>query len=152
MILLRNKDAIANTHDLAGTFAGLMDLYELNYIGLRRLVPKVPEAGVCLVSQVEHALDLYLTIGDRFRYTTELNLTYRFPRGDGRVPEPDLRVRVYHDARQAEVMAVQLRHLPAFDASIQSELYARWHANRFLYKWLNYLLHQGHRFEAATDR
>ncbi|MDX1654149.1 MAG: DUF1249 domain-containing protein [Candidatus Competibacteraceae bacterium] len=135
--------------DLSGTFAGLMDLYERNYIGIRRLVPVIPPAGVCLISRVSGGLDLHLSVLERFPYTSELELTYHFQRQGQRLAEPQLRLRVYHDARLAEVMSAHLRHWPAFQAEgseAYSQLYARWHVNRFLYKWLSYCLHQGHLF------
>lgn len=136
--------------DLAGTFAGLMDLYERNYISIRRLVPVVPPANTGLVSQAPGGLDLHLQVIERFRYTTELSLTYYFVRPEGRIPEPDLCLRIYHDARLAEVMSGRLRHWPAFEMAEEAvglqHLRARWRVNRFLYKWLGYCLHQGHRF------
>lgn len=145
MILLRSDD-IRFAQDLSGTFAGLMDLYERNYINLRRLAPTLPPVGVTLVSQVSAGLDLHLQVVERFRYTTELSLTYYFERNQQWVPEPDLRIRIYHDARLAEVMSAHLRHWPAFAEEQHTELRSRWHVNRFLYKWLNYCLYQGHFF------
>ena len=149
MILVRN-DTCPNTHELAGTFAGLMDLYECNYIGLRRLLPVFPAPGDALISQVPGSLDLHVKVLEHFRYTTELSLTYYFQRHNQSIPEPDLTIRIYHDARMAETMSAQLRHWPAFAASKHTALHHRWHVNRFLYKWLNYCLHQGHRFDTAS--
>ncbi|MDQ2695503.1 MAG: DUF1249 domain-containing protein [Pseudomonadota bacterium] len=148
-----NVDRWARLNDLSGTFAGLMDLYERNYINMRRLLPAVPEAGTSLVSHVPVGLSLHLTVVERFRYTTELSLTYHFVRDGRRLAEPDLRARVYHDARQAEVMSAQLRQWPrvSFDdhSPLSFDLHARWQVNRFLYKWLNYCLYQGHCFSAT---
>lgn len=151
---------ICNTHtphdgldNRPGSFAGLMDLYERNYINIRRLAPRLPPPGSSRLSQAPRSLDLHLHVIERFRYTTELCLTYHFQRTDGLLAEPDLQIRVYHDARQAEVMSARLRHRPQFH-SIEDEtgtLHARWHVNRFLYKWLNYCLYQGHCF-ARSDR
>lgn len=131
-----------------GSFAGLMDLYEHNYINLRRLIPQMPPPGSHQRSQAAHSLDLHLHINEQFRYTTELCLTYHFQRDNGPVAEPDLHIRIYHDARLAEVMSARLRHRPLFDTDEDdnSTLYARWHINRFLYKWLHYCLYQGHCF------
>lgn len=136
-------------------FAELMDLYERNYIGIRRLIPAMPPASIRLVSQVPEGLSLHLEIIERFRYTTELSLTYYFMRADGRSAEPDLRIRVYHDARLAEVMAAHLRRWPAFqlddERGADSQLRSRWRVNRFLYKWLNYCFHQGHCFRTKLS-
>ena len=132
-------------------FAELMDLYERNYIGIRRLIPVMPPAPIRLVSEVPAGLSLHLDLTERFRYTTELSLTYLFPRVDGPSAEPDLRIRVYHDARLAEVMGAHLRRWPAFEIGDglgpETQLRCRWRVNRFLYKWLNYCLYQGHSFK-----
>jgi len=90
-----------------------MDLYERNYINMRRLAPVMPPARVWCVSRTPSGLDLHLGILERCRYTSELILTYQFGQDHGAmIAEPNLRIRVYHDARQAEVMAADLRHSP----------------------------------------
>lgn len=126
---------------------GLMALYEENYIRLRRLVPRVPEAGAVRVSRVPGCVDLYLEVIERAPYTTTLRLTYRFGDGDGARHEPDLLLRMQHDARTAEAVEI---HLPRgryrFDA--RRTLHRCWERNRFLHRWLGYCLHRGHRFEA----
>jgi len=153
MILLHDYDCRSRLQDWPGTFASLMDLYERNYIGIRRLIPVMPPVNACWVSRVPNGLPLHLEINERFRYTTELSLTYHFFREGGVVVEPDLRIRVYHDARLAEVMTAHLRSLPGFKTAEEStgaQLRYRWHVNRFLFKWLNYSLHQGHRFAESA--
>lgn len=135
--------------ELQGSFAGLMDLYERSYIGLRRLIPNLPPAGTHQTSRVGEGLDLHLQVVERFPYTAEVLLTYYFSSPSGTWAEPNVRIRIYQDAQQAEVMAAHLRHWPVFEASALQErqhLAARWHVNRFLCKWLNYCLYQGHRF------
>lgn len=150
MFVIHHDPARLGLQALPETFAGLMDLYERNYIGIRRLIPTVPPTRTRLVSAAPDSLSLHLEIIERFRYTTELSLTYYFPRNTGLIAEPDLRIRIYHDARLAEVTAAHLRRWPEFqigeEAASRTHLRARWHVNRFLYKWLNYCLHQGHRF------
>ena len=152
MILLSNRDVRANLQNAPGTFAGLMDLYECNYIGVRRLIRHMPAASSCRISQVPGGLDLHLEVLERFRYTTELTLTYHFLRDMGSVAEPDLRIRVYHDARLAEVLSAHLRNWPIETCSTnpKAQLLSRWHINRFLYKWLNFCLRQGHRFDETV--
>ena len=144
--MLIDEKKYVRVNDLTGTFAGLMDLYERNYISLRRLLPDLPEEGVWMVSEVPSGLSLYAQVNSRFRYTTELTLTYVFGAADNRRLQPNLKLRIYHDARQAEVMSADLRHWPVFKSDYCTELYARWRVNRFLCKWLSYCLHQGHCF------
>ena len=148
IMLLTCQEPRARTRAPHWDFAGLMDLYERNYILARRLVPVPPDDGAARVSHVAGGLDLHLSLLERHPYTTDFLLTYRFDREDGKHLEPDLHIRVCHDARVAEVLAAQLRRSPAFrfvsDGPV--ELAARWRANRFLFKWLSYCLHQGHSF------
>lgn len=157
MILLPTPHVRSILRSAPGTFATLMDLYECNYINMRRLLPIAPKIPVDLVSRIPGGLDLHLRLVERFRYTSELVLTYEFVQNGTRVAEPDIRIRVYHDARLAEVMAAHLRHCPAFDNESLSgrhasatQLHSRWKINRFLFKWLNYCLRQGHRFDVSS--
>jgi len=142
----------SSTAGMARSFSALMDLYERNYILVRRLMPRPPDADTRWVSRVADGLPLELKMLERHRYTSDIRLSYRFERRGMIVLEPDLRVRVYHDARAAEVMAAHLRHLPDFPLPTESgmDIRDRWRVNRFLYKWLGYCLHQGHRFQDRT--
>lgn len=133
-------------HDLGE----LMAIYECNYIRLRQLIPDLAVVGQGGRSQVPGALDLHLTVSERNRYTTTLTLTYRFEDGQGNFPAPDIQVRIYHDARLAEVISCGRRrgHRHATYDSWRRDytLDAKWRINRFLQKWLGYCLRQGHRF------
>ena len=136
-----------------GGFAALMELYEHNYLQLRRLAPVLPDAHEMRVSHIPHALDLHLQSLERSRHTSELILTYHFRQASGADrAEPNLRIRLYHDARLAEACAAPPRH-PASTirathraGAADSPLLARWQLNRFLDRWLTYCLRQGHRF------
>ena len=161
MILLHPSSPSPNrplTLESPGTFAALMDLYEQNYIGIRRLLPVMPSTPVHRVSRTPSGLDLHFHLVERSRYTSELILTYQFDQKEGAfIAEPNLRIRVYHDARQAEVLAAHPRHYPPLATHSRScwahgpHLPNRWRINRFLYKWLSYCLHQGHRFAESLD-
>ncbi len=130
-------------------FPGLMALYEENYMRLRRLVPRFDAIDGSAVSRVSGCIDLHVTIIERSRYTTTLRLTYAFADGDDVRYEPDLRVRVQHDARTAEAMEVHMgRGRYHFDA--RRTLERSWERNRFLHKWLGYCLHRGHRFPGRS--
>ena len=117
-----------------GSFAALMELYENNYIYLRRLVPQLDGERDAQVSIVDRGPALHLEVVERCPYTTSLLLTHRFPRAHGDEALPDLQVRIYHDARVAEVL------------NAPGTLAWRWAANRFLNRWLRYCLGEGHGF------
>ncbi len=132
------------------SFAGLMEIYESNYIQLRRLCPDLHALQDEVVSRVAGAMDLHLRLIERSRYTTTVLLTYTFEDADGDERlNPNLIVRIYHDALQAEVLSRSCRlegevgvdHLPP-----EGALKCKWRLNRFLFKWLAYCCRQGHCF------
>jgi uncharacterized protein YqiB (DUF1249 family) len=128
----------------ARSFAGLMELYEQNYMRLRNIAPDLKVADEMISSVPEHQ-DLFLSITRRCRYTTMLRMTYRFEDEGEVLFEPDLHLKVYHDARVVEVQQLQSRSRgPLYLADLIEQ---KWLMNRFLYKWLGYCLYQGHYFQ-----
>ncbi|HSH41405.1 MAG TPA: DUF1249 domain-containing protein [Arenicellales bacterium] len=132
------------------SFAALMELYENNYIFIRRLAPDLDRSRDMVVSRVDGTPDLHMRVLERCPYTTSLLLTHCFR--EGRRPEviPDLRIRIYHDARVAEVLPdSRIRgfrywrdHAPPRSGTLEW----RWEVNRFLNRWLRYCLGEGHGF------
>lgn len=140
-----------------GSFGGLMALYESNYIKLDHLLGESRTGDVQAVSRTPGDLPLYLTqeAQDSQRYTQDLRLTYLFRNSGPAVADPDLRVRIYLDARVAEVRgwAVHHRHgvLLHLRRCYGRELDRRWARNMMLSKWLDYLLERGHSFQDVHD-
>jgi uncharacterized protein YqiB (DUF1249 family) len=131
-------------------FVSLMDLYENNFLRFRKLVPDLDALAEHAYSRINGCMGLHITVLDRSRFTTTLRMTYHFTEGSRLHSEPDLKLRVYHDARLVEVLSGHLKHgrqklehLPA-DAKLE-----KWKLNRFLFKWLGFCLHQGHQFKSA---
>ncbi len=128
----------------ARSFASLMDLYEYNYLRLRKIAPDLNIADE-MVSIVPDHHDLYMTVSERCKYTTMLNMTYRFGMPGKYICEPDLQLKVYHDAQLVEVQQLHSRSRGFLGINVEIE--HKWIMNRFLYKWLGYCLHQGHFFQ-----
>jgi uncharacterized protein YqiB (DUF1249 family) len=138
-----------------GTFTGLMTLYESNYIKLQQLASAMTWPAETIVSSSPRDKDLHVEIVRREPYTTTLRLTYWFDDAGIAAADPDLVVRVYHDARLVEAVSsgethrhVKLRELAK---SSTAELDRRWRLNMLLNKWLDYLFEVGHTL-GATDR
>ncbi len=131
------------------SFAALMDLYEHNYMRLKCLCPLIKDITGHVVSQVFEAHDLHLIIIEQSRHTTTFRLTYEMA---DNVQRPNLTLRIYHDARQAEVLSLGRNNLAGMGRGFtDAALLHRWKTNRFLYKWLNYCRRQGHGFDQSSS-
>lgn len=67
------------------------------------------------------------------------------PSGGAR-SDPDARLRVYHDARQVEVLDLRQTILPLRVEYQRPALETKWRVHLFLRKWLSFCLQQGHCF------
>ena len=130
------------------SFIHLMEMYEHNYIKLRLFCGNIKDLPEISVSKVSGVVPVQLEVLERASHTTTLMLSYCFEDGDKR---PDLKIQVYHDSRQADVISRNCRltgrDIRLWEKQIDSVLLCRWRLNRFLYKWLNHLEYQGHSFK-----
>ncbi|UCC15466.1 MAG: DUF1249 domain-containing protein [Gammaproteobacteria bacterium] len=137
-----------------GSFAALMSLYESNYVRLGWLLPDPRRFFGHLSSRVPDDLLLHIQLLERSRYTTTVRMTYFFEDDGERVADPDLKIRIYHDALLAEAMECTRRHrhtaLKSFDTRPGGELSRRWARNVMLNKWLEYCSEKGHRFVSSS--
>jgi uncharacterized protein len=142
--MLSDTTTIVSWRARPRSFAALMSLYESNYIRLGWLAGDPTQLAGHHRSSVRGDCDLLLSVLERGPYTTILQLTYLIDESGTRVERPDMRVRVYHDARLAEGHAWEGR------ARAERELHQCWARNVMLNKWLEYCVERGHRFSAAT--
>lgn len=123
-------------------FVALMGLYESNYLRLVQLAGDLRTLPDSSVSRVEGDCTLVLSVCERARYTSELLLTYLLPtRQCPAVLErvPDLRLRLYHDARLLEARGEG-------GVAPERELHRCWARNMMVNKWLEYCAERGHGF------
>ena len=136
-----------------GTFTGLMSLYESNFIKLRSLAADLDWPADAIVSVSTRDQALHAEVLRREPYTTTLRLTYWFDDAGIAVPEPDLVLRVYHDARLVEAVSSAEPHrhakLREWTRAGRTELDRRWRGNMFLNKWLDYLFEVGHSLDGG---
>lgn len=137
------------------SFAGLMTLYEDNYRRLRQLIDPLADPPEEAVSCVTDDPDLHMEALQRCPYTTTLRLTYWFRGEHEWLPDPDLIVRIYHDARVAEVTSCcefhRHRLLRPWITPGGEEIRQRWTRNQMFHKWLEFCLEKGHRLTAMTE-
>lgn len=130
-------------------FPEMMRLNETNYAQLRRLLPGGRE-GESITYQINSAR-YRLTIEESTRYTTRINLCQTAP-AVSYWSLPAMSVRLYHDARVAEVCSTQqiYRFKARYDYP-NNKLHQRdekHQINQFLAEWLRYCLLQGTMAEA----
>ena len=130
------------------SFSSLMDLYEYNYLRLRKIVPDLKIADEMISVSPGH-LDLFLSVTERCKYTTMVRMTYQFHKDDKLVCQPDMHIKIYHDARNAEVQdRLDRKHRRIYSGET---LQQKWLLNKFLYKWLGYCIYQGHFFHPVSN-
>ena len=135
------------------SFVALMSLYESNYIRLGWLAGNLRGLRGAYRSRIEGDCDLLLTVIEQCAYTSILELTYEMPAARGALYCPDLRLRVYHDARLVEAEELNGTKAQAgskVPACAERELRQRWVRNMMLNKWLEYCAERGHRFAGTA--
>lgn len=129
-------------------FAWLMGLYAENYLSIRQVIDiaGIPEGRT--VSSIGDGLDLHIDVLARHRFMLELRLSYGFSDPLTGRPDPSAYVRVYSDARQAEVthcyVGQRWQDVLGVHPSSRTVFAHRLRMNTFLSKWLAYLVLAGH--------
>lgn len=140
------------------TVGMLLELLEENYRLLLCLAPDLRRLSGAHRAP-GRGTDLYLEVIEQAPYTTLLRLTYRFPpqpAGRGEMEllclDPDARLRVSHDARQVEVIALRQTVLPLLVGEERlATLKSKWDANWFLSKWLDFCVREEHRVFLSNE-
>ena len=135
-------------HPLPTRFSYLMGLYAENYSRLTRVFGPERLALGRFMSKAGDGLDLTLEVLEQHRYTLDLRLSYLFRDEHSGNPDPSAHVRLYRDARMAEVTTCYvgsrledvLGRFPSPKAAVDHRL----RMSSFLGKWLEYLEGQGH--------
>jgi uncharacterized protein YqiB (DUF1249 family) len=129
----------------------LQQVQEEIYRQLQLLIPEQVVLHDAFQSSVNGSPLLHLEVLERHPYTHFLRLTYLFEKGTGSRTAPNAHIRMYADARIAEVTSFdpgQACRRSAHPWYPHRPLMQRlWRENVALDKWLGYLLQQGHRFD-----
>ncbi len=132
-------------------FPEMMRLNEINYARLMRLLPSGAEqVGASIPYLINHT-EYRLIIEESTQYTTRVNISQVDLIADY-LSLPSMSVRLYHDARVAEVCATQqISHFKARYDYPNKKLNQRdekHQINQFLAEWLSYCLGYGMLAEA----
>ena len=125
------------------TYSSLSEVFELNFKKISRLVPLLPSIKGDLIGIKKPSNDLYFLCHEKSKYTGTYTLTHRVNSSHGVINRPDIRFKLYFDAKLLEVDSIckETRinsHHPLIndcsDLAFQLEL------NVFMLRWLDYCL------------
>lgn len=144
MVSFLEQDAL----NLKPRLSRLQQVQEEMYRQLQLLIPDQVAHFDSFQSRVAGSPLLRMEILERHPYTWFMRLTYQFDNDQEPELAPDAHIRLYQDARMAEVTsfnAGQGCRRSAHPWYPARQLFLRnWRQNRAMDKWLGYLLHQGH--------
>jgi uncharacterized protein YqiB (DUF1249 family) len=126
----------------------LQDVQEEIYRQLQLLIPEQVIHFDSFISEVPDSPILRMDVLERHPYTQFFRLTYAFDGTGEQALQPDAHIRMYKDARLAEVTSFdpdQGCRRTASPYYPHRQLFQKtWRQNLALDKWLGYLLQQGH--------
>jgi len=133
-------------NEIGATFDSLMEVFEHNYILVRRLLGDLRHLSDQQSLRNDNGPDILVECTERGPYTFTLKFTHQLFAMANTQQMPVIRVRIYMDARSAEVWEHKANTTCLKDEAI-SCLKRRWRRNRFLLRWLTYLLQQGYQLD-----
>ncbi len=145
MQLIRKKPDLYN----------MMQVYEGNYRRLMGVLPRLREIRGSVVSELHGRPVLFVDMVEQCKYTSLLAITHYLSVDSRQVADMLMKVRVYHDARLAEVSDYQRqsRFLPVYSYPNRRmyQPYEKRQVNLFLSEWLRFCLRYGCQFEDLAD-
>lgn len=147
--------AVLEEEMYAYTVGDTVELYERNYAKLLELIPLLRQLDLkcALTANYEHTLRAELL--ERGPYSVLLRLRYGVNDPIPWLRDMEMQVRLYHDARVAEVVAYQHhQHFRARYEIPNRGMLGRWEkrqVNVFLGEWLNHCLEAGFRLAVSSD-
>ena len=124
------------------------------YRHLIMLLPTDFKAGEKFRSVTGRGPDLWLDFLECHKYTDFLRLTHKFVDADNIDVAPNAHLRIYHDARLAEVTSFSdlqgIRRYSGPWLPARHVYYRQYKQNRAMLKWLEYLHDLGHSSDSLT--
>ena len=133
----------------------MMAVYEGNYRKLMRIIPDIRLLHGTVYSEFNGRPILFLEVLEQCKYTSMLAITHYLSLEDRLVTDFFMELRVYHDARLAEVSdyqhQTQLLPVYSYPNKQMYQPYEKQQVNLFLEEWLQYCLRYGCQFEQLAD-
>ena len=133
----------------------LEQICESNYLKLLDLIPDLHKINTAAIGQFPNKPSLHLKIIERNAYTLTVQLTHCFLDAPDKHIEPAVKIRLYGDAKLAEVLRDHSRVdvFRAITDTGQSKqiMDYKWSLNYFLGKWLDYCLQTDYQFDTEVE-
>ncbi len=121
----------------------LLAVCEVNYARLLRLMPDCDTTDLSYSFEIKEGLHYRVQIVDSSRYTSTVELV-QLAKGIPSFLQPVMQIRLYHDARVAEVLSAQhigsLQPSYAYPNAKMHQRNEKEMTNRFLSEWLAFCL------------
>lgn len=125
-----------------------MAICQLNYGRILRLLPEMQASArrQFSLSYQAREVQVSLWVEEAFRYTSTVVMQQTQTGGSPWLESPDIVVRLYHDARMAEVVCTRRRQLSGVYHYPNEQMHQpdeKYQLNQFLAEWLNQCLRFG---------
>ena len=132
----------------------LAKICESNFEQLFRLIPHLCSFQKSATGKAINKTALHVQILERSKYTLTIELNYCFGNTSSELILPAIKIRVYLDAKQVEVIKhhAKKRVSSVYKSPAQSVeiLHYKWRLNYFLQKWLNHCLLTPYQFKSNS--
>ncbi len=133
----------------------LEQICESNYQKLLKLIPDLTRFNDGAIGYSPRNTPLHVAVIDRTAYTLTIELSHCFSQPQQALIVPAVRIRVYLDAKLAEVLSDHARAGVARvfkDARLSRDIMTyKWRLNYFLQKWLDHCLKKSYQFNASAS-
>ncbi len=125
------------------TYSEVSQLFELNYQKILKLIPLLKQTTYSSMIKHDSENDLYLFVEETTPYTGTYILTHQLDTPSGVINRPDIKFKIYFDAKLLEVISVCnetiLNSSHPYLAQC-SDMNIQWELNTFIENWLDYCL------------
>ncbi len=125
------------------TYTQVADLFECNYQKILKLIPLIELISHHSFTEQKSEQNLHILVEQRTRYTGTYVLTHQIKTETGVINRPDIKFKIYFDAKLLEVISVcnetTLNSNHPFLAQC-SDLNIQFELNTFMARWLDYCL------------
>jgi len=125
------------------TYSNLLEIFETNFIKISRLVPLLPSIIEDFIGIKSPSNNLYLICHEKSTYTGTYTLTHKINSSEKVINRPDIRFKIYFDAKLLEVTSIcKKTRINSFHSFINncSDLSFQLELNVFMLRWLDYCL------------